>query len=201
VILVIPQALLIVQRGKIYAAAKYAGFGEHQVHLIKETTAAALAFAHDAAIWSSPGSLLPVLVCCPSDVYGTNTDKNNVDAAIFYNECGILSMGESAGHHGLGLIGVQKDITKFKKRIVPFTGEMNANSVIVHLDDDDGSYENVPCFQKDEMQHFRSLRDRVKRRSCASESDDLLDEIREHLTKPAVCYLHSLSNYLSVLSI
>jgi hypothetical protein len=50
VILVFPQVLSIVQRGRISDATRLAGFGEDQVHFIKETTAAALAFAHDADI-------------------------------------------------------------------------------------------------------------------------------------------------------
>jgi hypothetical protein len=64
VILVLPQALSIVQRSRISVAGNLAGFGEDQVHLMKETTAAAIAFAHDADIWSR-GSMLPIFVCCP----------------------------------------------------------------------------------------------------------------------------------------
>jgi hypothetical protein len=186
VIMVLPQALSILQRGRISDATKLAGFGEDQVHLMKETTAAALAFAHDADIWS-PGSMLPILVCCPPDVLGSYDTGNDADVAIFSNEDGILTMGESAGCQGLGM---RSEITRFKKRIAPFAGEMNKNSVVVHLDDD-GSYENVPCSQKDEMQDFRALHDRVKGRSVAA-SDDLLNKIRKHLTKVAVRYLHYL---------
>jgi hypothetical protein len=185
VIMVLPQALSIVQRGRISDAAKLAGFGEDQVHLIKETTAAALAFAHDAAIWS-PGSMLPILICCRPTVYDSNTDDNNVDAAVFTNEDGIISMEGSVGRQGLGLRGVRSEMTKFQRRIAPFAGEMNKNSVIVYLDDD-GSYENLPCSQKGEMEDFQALQDRVKRRS-ASESDDLLNEIRKHLTKLVRCF-------------
>jgi hypothetical protein len=185
--LVLPQVLSIVQRGRISDAAKLAGFGEDQVHLIKETTAAALAFAHDPAIWS-PGSMLTILVCCPPDVFDSNTDASTADVAIFSNEDGILSMGDSAGRQGL--TGMRKEITRFMKRIAPFAGEMYKNSVIVRLEDD-GSYENVHCSQKDEMQHFRSLHDRVKRR-YASATDDLLNKIREHLASDTVRYLHYL---------
>jgi hypothetical protein len=186
VILVLPQVLSIVQRGRISDAAKLAGFGEDQVQLIKETTAAALAFAHDKDIWS-PGSMLPVLVCCHPDVLDSYHTGDNADVAIFSNEDGILTMGESAGRQGLRM---RNEITRFKKRIAPFAGEMNKKSVIVHLDDD-GIYENVPCSQKDEMQHFRSLHDRVKGRFAAA-SDDLLNRIRKHLTKSTVRHLHYL---------
>jgi hypothetical protein len=186
IILVLPQVLSIVQRGRISDATKLAGFGEDQVHLIKETTAAALAFAHDAAIWS-PGSMLPIiLVCCRPTVYDSNTDDNNVDAAVFSNEDGILTMGESAGRQGLELMQLRYEMTKFQTNIAPFADDMNTNSVIVYLDDD-GSYENVPCSQKGEMQDFRALHDRVKRRP-ASESYDLLDKIREHLSKLVRCF-------------
>jgi hypothetical protein len=185
VILVLPQVLSIVQRGRISDAAKLAGFGEDQVHLIKETTAAALAFAHDADIWS-PGSMLPIiLVCCRSAVYDSNTDHNNADAAIFSNEDGILTMGESTGRQGLGQMELRKEIKKFQRQIAPFAGEINKNSVIVHLDDD-GSSENVPCSLKEEMEDFRALLDRVKR--PASESDDLLNKIHEHLTTSVRCF-------------
>jgi hypothetical protein len=185
VIMVLPQALSIIQRGRISDAAKLAGFGEDQVHLIKETTAAALAFAHDEDIWS-PGSMLPILVCCPPDIRDSCDSGDNADVAIFSNEDGILSMEDSAGRQGLGL---REEITRFKKRIAAFAGETNKNSVIVHLDD--GSYEKLPCSQKGAMQDFRALQDRVKRRS-ASESDDLLNKIREHLTKSTVRNFHYL---------
>jgi hypothetical protein len=109
------------------AAARRAGFAEDQVHLIKETTAAALAFVHDADVWS-PGSMLPILICCPPDVYDSNANENYADVAIFSNEDGILTMGESAGRQGLGLMGVLKEMTKFKKIIVPFAG------MEIHLD-------------------------------------------------------------------
>jgi hypothetical protein len=188
VIMVLPQVLSIVQRGRISDAAKLAGFGEDQVHLIKETTAAALAFAHDEDMWS-PGSMLPIiLVCCRPTVYDSNTDDNNVDAAVFSNEDGILTMGESAGRQGLQLMELRNEMTKFQTNIAPFADDMNKNSVIVYLDDD-GSYKNVPCSHKGEMQDFRALHDRVKRRS-ASESDHLLNKIRKHLTKNTVRYLH-----------
>jgi hypothetical protein len=185
VIMVLPQVLSIVQRGRISDAAKLAGFGEDQVHLIKETTAAALAFAHDEDIWS-PGSMLPILVCCRPTVNDSNTVDNNADAAIFSIEDGVLTMGEIAGRQGLQLMELRKEMTKFQRRIAPFEDEMNKKSVIVHLDDD-GSYENVPCAQKGEMQDFRTLHDRVKRRS-ASESDDFLNKIREHLIKLVRCF-------------
>jgi hypothetical protein len=110
---------------------------------------------------------------------------------IFSNEDGILSMEDSAGRQGLGL---RKEITRFMKRIPPFAGQMNKNSVIVHLDDD-GSYENVPCSQKDEMQHFRALYNRVKGRFAAA-TDELLNKIREHLNKYTVRYLHCSSFFL-----
>jgi hypothetical protein len=190
VILVLPQVLSIVQRGRIADAAKLAGFGEDQVHLIKETTAAALAFAHDEDFWS-PGSMLPIiLVCCRPTVYDSNFGHNNADAAIFSNEDRILTMGESDGRQGLGLIELLIEMTDFQRRIAPFADDMNKNSVIVHLDDD-GSYEKLPCSQKGEMQGFRALQDqdRVKRRSASqSESDYLLSRIREHLTKLVRCF-------------
>jgi hypothetical protein len=185
VIMVVPQVLSIVQRGRISDAAKLAGFGEDQVHLIKETTAAALAFAHDAAIWS-PGSMLPILVCCNSIVLDSCDTGDNADVAIFSNEDGILTMRDSAGRQGLEL---RNEITRFKKRIAPFAAEMNEHSVIVILDD--GSYEDVPCSQKDEMQHFRSLHDRVRVRSTLA-SDDLLNKIHKHLKNYTVRYLHCL---------
>jgi hypothetical protein len=188
-ILVLPQVLSIVQRGRISDATNLAGFGEDQVHLIKETTAAALAFAHDADIWS-PGSILPILVYCSPDVYNGDAQDNYADVGIFSNEDGILTMGESAGRQGLGLLGVRNEITKFKKMIVPFADEMNKNLVIVQLNDD-AIYENVPCSQKREMQDFRALHHRVRSMS-ASEPDYLLDKIREHLTKSVCCYLHCL---------
>jgi hypothetical protein len=197
VILVLPQALSILQRGRIYDATKLAGFGEDQVHFIKETTAAALAFAHDAAIWS-PGFLLPVLVCCPPPDVQLDSDgdseNNNADVGIFSNEDGILTMEESAGRQGLSQIGVLEEMTKFKKRIVPSGDKikMNKNAVFVHLD---GSYDydDVPCSRDTEMQYFRALHDLVKTRP-----DDLLDKIRDHLTKYTVRYLHCLSFLLSV---
>jgi hypothetical protein len=182
VIMVLPQALSMLQRGRIYDAMKLAGFAEDQVHLIKETTAAALAFAHDAAIWS-PGSMLPILLFCPQELFDSNANASTADVAIFSHEDGIITMGETAGRQGL--TGMRKEITKFKKRIEPFKGELNKNSVIVHLDD--GSHENVSCSQEDEMQHFRSLHDRVRIGSAAA-SDDL-NKIREHLTTSTVRYL------------
>jgi hypothetical protein len=150
--MVLPQVLSIVQRGRIYDAMKLAGFAEDQVHLIKETTAAALAFAHDRDIWS-PGSMLPILVYCPPDVYDSNGYEYNADVGIFSNEDGILSMEESAGHQGLLQTQVLEEMTKFKERIVPFGDTMNKKSVFVHLD---GSCEEVSCAREDEMQHFRA---------------------------------------------
>jgi hypothetical protein len=185
VVLVLPQALSIVQRGRISIAAKLAGFGEDQVHLMKETTAAALAFAHVADIWS-PGSMLPILVCCPPDVLDSGDTGDNADVAIFSNENGILTMRDIAGRQGVGL---RKEITKFKKKIAPFAGELNQNSVIVHLDE--RSYENVPCSQKFETRGLRALQILVKGR-FEEASDDILKKIREHLTIDTVRYLHYL---------
>jgi hypothetical protein len=93
VILVVPQVLSIVQRGRIYGATELAGFGEDQVHFIKETTAAALACAHDEDIWS-PGFLLPILVYWPPPDVELDSNanyENNADVAIFSNEDGILT--------------------------------------------------------------------------------------------------------------
>jgi hypothetical protein len=173
VILVLPQVLSIVQRGRIYDAMKLAGFADDQVHLIKETTAAALDFAHDAAIWS-PGSMLPIVLYCPQEI-DSYYNASTADVAIFSNKDGIITMGESAGRQGLGLTGVRTEFPKFKKKIEPFKGELNKNSVIVHLDD--GNY-----------MHFRALHHRVIVRSAAA-SRDLLNKIREHLTKSTVRYL------------
>jgi hypothetical protein len=187
VILVLPQVLSMVQRGRISDATKLAGFAEDQVHLMKETTAAALAFAHDADIWS-PGRMLPIVVCCcpPGGVLDCNANASTADVAIFSNENGIISMGESAGRQGLGLTAVRTELTQFKKRIAPFAAELNKNSVIVSLDD--GSYDNVSCSQQEEMQNFRSLHDPV-RISSASASHDFLKKIREHLNISTVRYL------------
>jgi hypothetical protein len=99
VIMVLPQALSIVQRGRISDATKLAGLGE-EVHLIKESTAVALAVAHDAAVWS-PGSTLPILVSCPPDVLDSNVNENNADVAIFKEYKGILSMEKLLGARGL----------------------------------------------------------------------------------------------------
>jgi hypothetical protein len=199
VIMVLPQVLSIVQRGRIYDATELAGFGEDQVHFIKETTAAALAFAHDADIWS-PGFLLPLLVCCPSsDVQHDDSDANhenhNADVAIFSNEDGILTMEESAGRQGLGQKGVLQEMTKFKRVMFCFEGMINKKSVFVYLDD--GSYEEeMPCSRPDEMQEFRALlgqlrAEHIEKRSASG--NDLLNKIREHLTKCTVVVRYSLA--------
>jgi hypothetical protein len=201
VIMVLPQVLSIVQRGRIYDATELAGFGEDQVHFIKETTAAAFAFAHDADIWS-PGSVLPILVCCPSpDVQLDDSDANyeiyNADVAIFSNEDGILTMEGSAGRQGLGQKGVLQEMTQFKEVMFCFQGMMNKKSVFVHLDD--GSYEEeMSCSRPDEMQEFRALLgqllpERIERSSTSGK--DLLNKIREHLTKYSVVVRYSLAFY------
>jgi hypothetical protein len=201
VIMVLPQALSIVQRGRIYDATELAGFGEDQVHFIKETTAAALAFAHDAAIWS-PGFLLPLLVCCPSpdvqlDDSDANYENHNADVAIFSNEEGILTMEGSAGRQGLSQKELLQEMTKFKKVTFGFAGMINKKSVFVHLDD--GSYEEeMPCSRPDDMQEFRALLgqlrpERIERSSTSGK--DLLNKIREHLTKYSVVVRYSLAFY------
>jgi hypothetical protein len=186
VMLVLPQVLSIVQRGRIFDATNLAGFEVDQLRFIKETTAAALAFAHDADICWSPGSVLPVVVCCPQDILRSSADDNNADVGIFSNEDGILSMEGSAGRQGLGQIGVLQEMTKIKEMIVPFESKLNKNSIFVHLDD--GNYEEMPpCTQKEEMEEFRArflqLHGRINRWSA---SGDLLDKIREHLTHSTV---------------
>jgi hypothetical protein len=194
VIMVLPQALSIVQRGRISDASELAGFGEDQVHLIKETTAAALAFAHDTTIWS-PGFLLPILVCCPTCpppyvAIGSNANyENNADVAIFSDEDGILTMEGSAGRQGLGLIGVLKEMTKFKKRMFCIEGVINKKSVFVHLDD--GNYEEeMPCTRPDEMQEFQALLVQLRAvesiENMSASGNYLLNKIREHFRKYTV---------------
>jgi hypothetical protein len=185
VMLVLPQVLSIVQRGRIFDATNLAGFEVDEVRFVKETTAAALAFAHDADIWS-PGSVLPIVVCCPQDILRSTADDSNADVGIFSNEDGIVSMEGSAGGQGLGHIGVLEEMTKIKEMTVPFQSKLNKNSIFVHLDD--GNYEEMlPCTQKEEMQEFRArslqLHGRINRWSA---SGDLLDKIREHLTHSTV---------------
>jgi hypothetical protein len=209
VIMVLPQVLSIVQRGRIYDATELAGFGEDQVHFIKETTAAALAFAHDADIWS-PGFVLPLLVCCPSpDVQLDDSDADNeiynADVAIFSKEDGILTVEESAGRQGLSQKELLQEMTKFKGMIVPFEGMINKKSVFVHLDD--GSYEEeMPlCSRPGEMQEFRALLGQL-RAECIERSstsgNDLLNKIREHLTKYTVLVRNSLAfNYFKTVSV
>jgi hypothetical protein len=154
VILVVPQVLSIVQRGRISDATKLAGFGEDQVHFIKETTAAALAFA-EGNCWS-PGSMLSILVCCPQNILDLkDKQQNNVDVGIFSNEDGILSMEESAGRQGLVQNEVLEEMRKFRERIiVPFGGKLKKNSVFVQMV---GSYEEVSRSRQDEMQDFWAL--------------------------------------------
>jgi hypothetical protein len=182
VMLVLPQVLSIVQRGRIFDATNLAGFEVDEVRFIKETTAAALAFAHDADICWSPGSVLPVLVCCPQDILRSSAEDSNADVGIFSNEDGIVSMEGSAGRQGLRQIGVLQEMTKIKEMTVPFQSKLNKNSIFVHLDD--GNYdEMLPCAQKEEIQEFTArslqLHGRINRWSA---SGDLLDKIRQHLT-------------------
>jgi hypothetical protein len=66
--------------------------------------------------------MLSILVSSPKDVVNSNANENNVDAAIFSNENGILTMEKSAGRQGLSRIGVLDELTKFKGMIAPFAG-------------------------------------------------------------------------------
>jgi hypothetical protein len=198
VILVLPQVLSIVQRGRISDAAKLAGFDEDQVHLIKETTAAALAYAHDTNSWN-PESMLPVLVFSSPEVLDSNADENNADIAIFSNTDGVVSMEKCAGRQGLLQNELLQEMTKFKKVFIRLEGKMNRNSVLIHLDD--GNYEEVPCSQEDEMQDFRAhllhLQKCMKRKPASENGDRIellllfLNKVNEHLTKSTVRYLHS----------
>jgi hypothetical protein len=86
-------------------------------------------------------------------------------------------------------------MTQFKEVMFCFDGMINKQSVFVHLDD--GSYEEeMPCSRPDEMQEFRALLGQL-RPECIERSStsgkDLLNKIREHLSKYTVVVRYSLA--------